>query len=303
LQSFLSELRVTLYDLFGYLAPGLVALTGLGLFFWAVLDPGLKPDGDLKAVVWTVLLLIAYLLGHVVQAIAGYIPRLKFAIAENWWGDSVAKAFKDIILKKLTAKGLLPDDADGPDLSEDAKRESQAQTYRICDVVTVQKAGTSERELFTYREGFYRGMSVALLIVAVGLFARLIRGPATITLDKDHTADRWMLFFFLVAVLVAAYLYFRRFLQFTRLKAWTVLLGAATSLTDFETEDDPGDTKKAARQPTFEVYKVGRGKYRWRLKAANGQITAISDESFASESNAREAVETVKRTVPLSDIG
>jgi uncharacterized protein YegP (UPF0339 family) len=291
LQSFLSELRVTLYDLFGYLAPGLVALTGLGLFFWAVLDPGLKPDGDLKAVVWTVLLLIAYLLGHVVQAIAKYIPGLNFAIAENWGNDKTAGKFQALIEAKLKAKGLLPAGAD------------EKQTYRICDVVTVQKAETSERELFTYREGFYRGISVALLIVAVGLFARLIRGPATITLDKHHTADRWMLLFFLVAVLVAAYLYFVRFEQFTRLKAWTVLLGAATSLTDFGTEDAPVDTGEIGRQPKFEVYKVRKGKYRWRLKAANGQVIALSDESFASESNAREAVETVQRTVPLSEIG
>jgi uncharacterized protein YegP (UPF0339 family) len=298
----LSELRVTLYDLFGYLAPGLVALTGLGFCFWAVLDPGLKPDGDLKAVVWTVLLLLAYLLGHVVQAIANFIPGLKFAIAENWWEDSVAKAFRGVIEKKLKAKGLLPDAADDRHLSAASKLEAQKQTYRICDVVTVQKAGTSERELFTYREGFYRGMSVACLIVAVGLFARLIRGPATITLDKDHTADRWMLVFFLVAVLVAAYLYFLRFERFTRLKAWTVLLGAPTSLTESGTEGDADDTGEIGRQPKFDVYEVRRGKYRWRLKAANGQIIAISDESFASESNAREAVETVQRTVPLSEI-
>jgi uncharacterized protein YegP (UPF0339 family) len=173
----------------------------------------------------------------------------------------------------------------------------------MCDVVVTQKSATSEHELFTYREGFYRGMSVALLIVAVGLFARLIRGPATITLDKDHTADRWMLIFFLVAVLVAAYLYFLRFERFTRLKAWTVLLGAATSLVESGTDVDAGETSETGRHPRFEVYEVRGRKYRWRLRAANGQIIAVSDDSFASESNAREAVETVQRTVPLSETG
>jgi uncharacterized protein YegP (UPF0339 family) len=288
LQSFLSELRVTLYDLFGYLAPGLVALTGLGLFFWAVLDPGLKPDGDLKAVVWTALLLVAYLLGHVVQAIASYTPGLDYSLVETWRTNSVAGNFENVIKAKLEAKGLLPSDA------------TESQIYRICDVVTVQKAEASEHELFTYREGFYRGMSVALLIVAVGLFARLLEGPATITLDKDHTADRWMLFFYLVAAVLAAYLYFLRFERFARLKAWTVLLGAPTSLADSGTEND--GEKAKPRAPEFEVYADKRGKYRWRLKAANGQTIASSGESFANEGNAREAVETVKRTVPLSDI-
>lgn len=294
MQSFLSELRVTLYDLFGYLAPGLVALTGLGLFFWAVLDSGLKPDGDLKAVVWTALLLIAYLLGHVIQAIANVTPGLKYSLTGSWWEEPIAKPFRPVIEAKLKAQGLLPEDANAD------------QTYRICDVVAVQKVATSERELFTYREGFYRGMSVALVIVAGGLFARLLRGPATITLDKDHTADRWMLLFFLVAVLVAAYLYFLRFERFARLKAWTVLLGAATGLAASGTQDDSGDTGNAGkmgRQPKFEVYEVKKGKYRWRLKAANGQVIAMSEESFASESNAREAVETLQRTVPVSDIG
>lgn len=63
MKSFLSGFTITLYDLFGYLTPGLIGLSGIGLFFWAVLDPGLKPDGDLKAVVWAALFLIAYLLG------------------------------------------------------------------------------------------------------------------------------------------------------------------------------------------------------------------------------------------------
>lgn len=288
MKSFFSDLTITLYDLFGYLIPGIVALSGIGLFFWAVLDPGLKPDGDLKAVVWTALFLIAYLLGHVVQAIANFTPGLNYSLVETWHDDSTAGPFKGVIEKKLEAKGLLPTDAD------------QKQTYRMCDIVVTQKSATSEHELFTYREGFYRGMSVALILLAIGLFARLLEGPATITLDKDHTATRSMLFFYVVATLVAAYLYFVRFERFTRLKAWAVLLGAASSLTASDAKDD--GAKKVARAPKFEVYADKSGEYRWRLKAANGQTVASSGESFASKSKARAAAESVKGTLPSTEI-
>jgi uncharacterized protein YegP (UPF0339 family) len=287
LKSFFSDLTITLYDLFGYLIPGIVALSGIGLFFWAVLDPGLKPDGDLTAVVWTALFLIAYLLGHVVQAIANLTPRLKYSLDETWHDDPTAGLFKGVIEKKLGAKGLLPTDA------------NQKQTYRMCDIVVTQKSATSEHELFTYREGFYRGMSVALTLLAIGLFARLVKGPATITLDKDHTATRWMLFFYLAATLVAVYLYFQRFERFTRLKAWAVLLGAPTSLTASDAKDD---AKEVARAPKIQVYPGKSGRYRWRLKAANGKTVASSGESFASKSDALAAAESVKATLASAKI-
>ena len=41
----------------------------------------------------------------------------------------------------------------------------------------------------------------------------------------------------------------------------------------------------------FEVYPDRRGRYRWRLIAANGQIVASSAQSFASRGNALRATE------------
>jgi uncharacterized protein len=47
----------------------------------------------------------------------------------------------------------------------------------------------------------------------------------------------------------------------------------------------------------FQIYADSAGKYRWRLKAANGQVVASSGESFDSRSNARRAAENVKANV------
>lgn len=44
----------------------------------------------------------------------------------------------------------------------------------------------------------------------------------------------------------------------------------------------------------FEVHKDQGGNYRWRLKAANGQIVASSGESFSSHANASTAAQNVK---------
>jgi uncharacterized protein len=52
----------------------------------------------------------------------------------------------------------------------------------------------------------------------------------------------------------------------------------------------------------FEIYADQGGKYRWRLKAANGQTVASSGESFDSKTNAREAAERVKRTAAEAEI-
>lgn len=52
----------------------------------------------------------------------------------------------------------------------------------------------------------------------------------------------------------------------------------------------------------FETYADTAGKYRWRLKANNGEKIASSGESFDSRSNARRAAENVKTNAPGATI-
>lgn len=44
----------------------------------------------------------------------------------------------------------------------------------------------------------------------------------------------------------------------------------------------------------FEVYEDKAGKFRWRLKAGNGEVVA-SGEAYETKSAAKEGVESVKR--------
>lgn len=47
------------------------------------------------------------------------------------------------------------------------------------------------------------------------------------------------------------------------------------------------------RRPVIEKYEDASGEWRWRLRAANGQIIATSGEGYVTESNADRAIDTV----------
>jgi uncharacterized protein YegP (UPF0339 family)/DNA/RNA endonuclease YhcR with UshA esterase domain len=50
-------------------------------------------------------------------------------------------------------------------------------------------------------------------------------------------------------------------------------------------------------QPQFEIYKDNTGKYRWRLRASNGEIVAAS-EAYESKDGAEKGIESVKKAAP-----
>jgi uncharacterized protein YegP (UPF0339 family) len=50
----------------------------------------------------------------------------------------------------------------------------------------------------------------------------------------------------------------------------------------------------------FEIYEDAGGEYRFRLKAANGEIVA-QGESYATEAEAREAIDAVRTAAAEAD--
>ena len=52
---------------------------------------------------------------------------------------------------------------------------------------------------------------------------------------------------------------------------------------------------------TFEVYEDNGQRWRWRAKCGNGQIIACSGESFASESNAERAADSMAARMHTND--
>ena len=53
--------------------------------------------------------------------------------------------------------------------------------------------------------------------------------------------------------------------------------------------------------PKFEIYKDVRGEYRWRLKAENGEIVAVS-EGYTTKYGAQQSAKLVKQIAPTAYI-
>lgn len=45
----------------------------------------------------------------------------------------------------------------------------------------------------------------------------------------------------------------------------------------------------------FEIYKDHRGEFRFRLKAPNGEIIAVSGEGFTSKQSCQKSIEAVRK--------
>jgi uncharacterized protein YegP (UPF0339 family) len=52
----------------------------------------------------------------------------------------------------------------------------------------------------------------------------------------------------------------------------------------------------------FELYTDAGGKYRFRLRAGNGEIIAVSSEAYESKSGAENGIESVKTNAPSAAV-
>lgn len=68
-----------------------------------------------------------------------------------------------------------------------------------------------------------------------------------------------------------------------------------------EVEDQTVENVETKKNPKFELYTDKAGETRFRLKAVNGQIIAVS-EGYASKKNAVNGIESVKKNAPEAEI-
>ncbi|MBQ2755095.1 MAG: YegP family protein [Oscillospiraceae bacterium] len=67
-----------------------------------------------------------------------------------------------------------------------------------------------------------------------------------------------------------------------------------------EIEDQTVENVEAVKHPKFEVYTDKSGEYRFRLKAKNGEIIAVS-EGYKSKSGCLNGIESVKKNAPEAE--
>lgn len=75
----------------------------------------------------------------------------------------------------------------------------------------------------------------------------------------------------------------------------------AKNAPDANIEDQTVEGYEAAKHPKFEIYADKAGEYRFRLKAANGQVIAVS-EGYTTKDSCENGIESVKKNAPDAEI-
>lgn len=68
-----------------------------------------------------------------------------------------------------------------------------------------------------------------------------------------------------------------------------------------EVEDQTVENIEAKKHPKFEMYTDKAGEFRFRLKAKNGEIIAVS-EGYKAKANCKNGIESVKKNAPDAEI-
>lgn len=66
-------------------------------------------------------------------------------------------------------------------------------------------------------------------------------------------------------------------------------------------EDQTVEGYEVQKNPKFEIYTDKAGEFRFRLKATNGQVIAVS-EGYTTMANCKNGVESVKKNAPEAEI-
>jgi uncharacterized protein YegP (UPF0339 family) len=66
-------------------------------------------------------------------------------------------------------------------------------------------------------------------------------------------------------------------------------------------EDQTAEGFSKATHPKFELYEDNAGEFRFRLKAKNGEVIAVS-EGYKSKSSCLNGIESVRKNAPDADI-
>ena len=132
---------------------------------------------SLPALIMVVGAVCAYLCGHLAQAMSN--------IVEKW--SPASRRFDEQFSFSSDFEKLVRDSV-GKHFGATAKTLSVRELYLLCDQSLVHSRSLAERDIFIYREGFYRGNSVALAFVSLSLCVRLFHAPATIAF-ANHVAE------------------------------------------------------------------------------------------------------------------
>lgn len=162
----IDKIQLTLYEIFGYFLPGAIAAGALGILYWALCIPAvafpvfkIHPD----AVGWGAMIALSYMLGHILQGVGGkYLGGIEEAVL----GQNGSVSAEIVWSAKSRAAKLLGVQPEGLDAIS---------LFRAADEYTLKNGPLGDRDVYIYREGFYRGCTVAMAAFSIALVIRAFR--------------------------------------------------------------------------------------------------------------------------------
>jgi hypothetical protein len=222
----IEKIQITLYEIFGYLLPGLIACAAALIIYWALCLP-LVPLPAYKfrpsALGWIVLLGLSYVLGHLVQGIGNKLLT---------GAEEAALGPRGSIPSELRRAGR---DKAAALMGVPSARVDAVSLFRFADEYAIQHGQMGDREIFVYREGFYKGATVALLALSLAAVLRAtFAGTAVRMPSYVYYVSHAQLLTAAVAVALSARICKERFYRFGSYRvtraffAFMALTGAET---------------------------------------------------------------------------
>jgi hypothetical protein len=241
----IKDLQITLYEVFGYLLPGMVLLTSLLLLFWAIFFPVSTLRFDLKTTeVWLAFLILSYVAGHMGQAVGNLIQK-RLKSAETLVLGQAGELSPEV-LKACKAKAAKAYEVDPDALSD-------YWLFRLCDDAVLRTGKLGEREIFQYREGFYRGTAVGfavLSLASLAFMARLwfVEGHCLKFAGSEWGLTPWQMLFVAVVAAGFSFLAVQRYRRFGAYRVTHAMLGFLTVQEAGKAEEKPKQQEAGAAQ-------------------------------------------------------
>ncbi len=216
----MGDIRASLYDIFGYLLPGIFSLTALWIVSWTIFHPNLSLDISplSNSTVAGGIGVIAYVLGHFTHAVGNWILATKstnFQTSPNRdkKPNPISTHFQRTYFRK--EKLELVDEALKQKFGEEYLKLSQEDKFSIIDEYRVLSPKENEREVFVYREGFYRGMIIALSMLFIALLVSLFQDNLSVSVAREiYSASRGERLFILCSTILVIAGFWRRMVRF-----------------------------------------------------------------------------------------
>lgn len=208
----MKDLKFSLYEVFGYLLPGYLVMLSLYFLFLQFLRDVeiINIDILFNAKVGFVFGVFSYFAGHAVQGVSNIILKgitiekiLKNDGCSSWGGinGEMIESAKGKIEKLFLMKNV-----------DDLKLN---EVLKICDAYVVQNGNTEEREIYVYREGFYRGMFLSIIVSLLPLSVFGFTGGGSFILgSKEIVFSRLDFVVFFVLAGFSVWLSFERYKRF-----------------------------------------------------------------------------------------